>query len=193
MKIYFTASGRGSETFKNSFESIFQTVEDLGHTNIDDLVFTIDKDEFYKGTHIEQVKLYKKAIELLKKCDVVVLEVTVHSLSMGFVMQKALEIGKPVIALYQENNEPYFALSVDNEKLQVIEYTSANLKKVLHDALNYAHEQMDTRFNFFISPRIGNYLDWVAKKKRIPRAVYLRNLIEIDIKKNEKFFGKEVK
>jgi hypothetical protein len=48
-------------------------------------------------------------------------------------------------------------------------------------------ENIDTRFNFFISPKIGNFLDWIAKKKKLPRAVYLRKLIEDDMDKNKEY------
>ena len=33
-----------------------------------------------------------------------------------------------------------------------------------------------------LKPKIANYLDWIARKKRTPRAVYLRRLIEEDMK-----------
>jgi hypothetical protein len=52
---------------------------------------------------------------------------------------------------------------------------------------DYLSDTQDVRFNFFISPQIGNYLDWVSKNKRIPRAVYLRRLIEEDMKNNKEY------
>ena len=187
MKVYFTASVRGKKDFDENYDYIYNVIEDLGHKNIDDLILRIDADGFYKGSHKDQVKLYKQTIDDIKKCDVVVLEVSIHSLSMGFVMQKALELGKPVVSLYMPGCDPYFAMGVDNEKLQVIEYSKSNLKKVLSVALVYAQDQMDTRFNFFISPKICNYLDWIAKKKKTPRAVYLRRLIEKEMDNNKEY------
>jgi hypothetical protein len=106
---------------------------------------------------------------------------------MGFIMQKALELSKPVIALYHSNNSPFFATGIENDKLQVIEYNDENLERVLADALDYAKDQADIRFNFFISPKISNFLDWMSKEKRIPRSVYLRRLIENDMAKNDEY------
>ena len=66
-------------------------------------------------------------------------------------------------------------------------YNDGNLETVLADALDYASSHQDVRFNFFISPAIGNYLDWISKEKKIPRSVYLRNLIEKDMEENEEY------
>ena len=67
------------------------------------------------------------------------------------------------------------------------EYNGLDLREVIKRSLEYLSEQMDTRFNFFISPKIGSYLDWIAKKKKTPRAVYLRKLIEKEMKENKEF------
>jgi len=120
---------------------------------------------------------------------VVVLEVSMHSLSMGYFMQAALSMGKPVIALYVKGCYPAFAIGIENEKLQVIEYSMDNLVSVLEISLEYAQETSDIRFNFFVTPAISSYLDWVAKEKKLPRSVYLRRLIEDDMGKNDEFGG----
>jgi hypothetical protein len=87
--------------------------------------------------------------------------------------------------LFREDRDPIFLRGRQEEKLLILSYNNKNLEEVLESAVDYASEQQDTRFNFFISPQIGNYLDWVAKQKRVPRAVYLRRLIEEDMKKNQ--------
>jgi hypothetical protein len=45
------------------------------------------------------------------------------------------------------------------------------------------------RFNFFVSPKILTYLDWVGQKRMIPKSVFLRNLIEREMKKDRDFKG----
>jgi len=73
-----------------------------------------------------------------------------------------------------------------NERLIAIKYdVKSDLKKLLGEAIEYAAEKQDVRFNFFVSPEIQQYLDWVAKYKRTPRAVYLRELLERDMKENK--------
>lgn len=187
MKVYYTASARGLKSFQNQYKKIYDSIEKLGHKNLDDLVFNINETDFYGGTHSEQTKLYERTIKLIKKSDVVVLEVSVPSLSMGYVLHKALELSKPVIVLYQPGNAPFFLQGVENDKLQVIEYLDEDLENTLKDAVEYATGMSDVRFNFFISPAIGNYLDWISKEKKIPRSVYLRGLIEKDMEDNDEY------
>ncbi|MFC1653296.1 hypothetical protein ACFL1M_00420 [Patescibacteria group bacterium] len=185
MKVYFTASARGKASFEENYRKIYDSIEELGHENADNLVFKVDEDSFYSGNHKDQVGLFKKAMKYISSADVVVLEVSVHSFSMGYVLHKAIDANKPVVAMYLPNHEPHFALGIDNDRLQVVEYKPGNVKKALERSFEFAQEQMDTRFNFFISPKISHYLDWISKKKRVPRAVYLRRLIEQAMKREQ--------
>lgn len=187
MKIYFTASARGKKEYGETYKKIYDSVKSMGHTHTDDFIFRVDEEALYQGSHAEQVKLYEQTIKNIKASDIVVLEVSVHSLSMGYVLQRVLDAGKPVIALYTKHHEPYFALGIENDKLQVLEYAEDNLIDTLKASIDYAKDQIDTRFNFFISPRIGAYLDHVFKTRRIPRAVYLRQLIEEDMVRDKKY------
>ncbi|MEN8253095.1 MAG: hypothetical protein ABFQ62_01825 [Patescibacteria group bacterium] len=187
MKFYFCASARGHKKLKEDYLGICGVMEEMGHQNLDDLATTVNPDSFYEGSHGDQIGHYERTIKNVKLSDVVVLELSTHSLSMGYIMQKALESGKSVIALYQGDNYPHFALGIDNDKLQIIEYGKDNLKESLKNALEFAKDQSDIRFNFFISPTIANYFDWIAKNKRIPRSVYLRRLIEADMKANTEY------
>ena len=78
-----------------------------------------------------------------------------------------------------------FLLGLKSEKVIWVEYNDNNLKEVLTEALVKAKDQSDVRFNFFVSPKILNYLDWIAKKRMTPRSVFLRDLIEKEMKKDE--------
>ncbi|GIK83552.1 MAG: hypothetical protein BroJett025_01740 [Patescibacteria group bacterium] len=187
MKVYFTCSARGTQNFSNSYQKIYETVKKLGHEHTSDYAKDSDPGEVYGYSHEERVSLYEEAIRDLKSSDVVLLEVSTHSLTMGYLMQMALTLGKPVIALHLKDYKPAFAAGIEDDKLQVIEYTNEMLSEVLGDALEYAQSKMDFRFNFFISPAIGNYLDWISKVKKIPRSVYLRNLIEKDMEDNDEY------
>lgn len=187
MKIYFDASGRGFDQFGKYYRQIDDFIKDLGHENLNDLFNESVVQQFYEGPHKKRVNRYQDLLNNLKKSDLVILEVSIHSLSMGFWMQKALELNKPVIALYLKGREPKFIEGVQNDKLQVIEYEDINLKEVLKYSIDFASDQQDTRFNFFISPKHQNYLDWIARNRKIPRSVFLRRLIEDHMKQNEDY------
>jgi hypothetical protein len=126
----------------------------------------------------------------IANCDVVVCEASFPStISIGHEVSVALDKGKPIIALYQPKKEPGVLEGINSERFMLLEYTQKDLKEVLDYGMEGAVEQIDVRFNFFISPKISKYLDKVSKETKTPRAVYLRNLIEEDMDSNDEYNG----
>jgi hypothetical protein len=187
MKTYFTCSARGTKQLKENYTRIHNLLTEMGHIHVDDFRDSSDANKIYDGSHEQNLKLYKRAIASIRNADVVVLEVSTHSLSMGYLLQQGLSMGKPVIALYATGNKPVFVAGIENEKLQLIEYSMDNLTEELEMALKIAQDNADVRFNFFISPEIGRYLDWICQVKKLPRSVYLRALIERDMNANSQY------
>lgn len=185
MKIYFTASARGKKKYGENYRRIYEAIEELGYKNLDDLVLKIDPQKFYLGDQEDQVNLYRKAMDLVKSADIIVLEISIPSLSMGYVMDRALDEGKPVILLYIEGVNPYFAGGVQDEKLQVLPYTLETIKKTLEYAIKEAKNQMDSRFTLLLPPKIVNFLNKISKKRKIPKSVFIRNLIEEKMEKEK--------
>src|SRR3989339_240542 len=97
------------------------------------------------------------------------------------------EKGKPVIAFYDKRISPNLIKGIDSDKFQAVSYDSQNLEDAVKTAVSKARSTMDIRFNFFISPQINEYLDWISRIKRIPRAVYLRELLEKELAKNKEY------
>lgn len=177
MKIFFTGSPRALKTKKENHEKIYEALSKKGQ-HISNLVVNADPEKFYKTEYENVVKHYKKTIRDLKKADIVVAEVSMHSMSMGYLVNKALELSKPVIALYTTGHEPFFLTGLDDPRLQIVEYNLDNVSEKVEEAVDYATSQQDTRFNFFVSPKHINFMDWIAQNKKIPRSVFLRRLIE---------------
>lgn len=186
MKVYFDCSARGIKEHGEYYELIYRVIGELGHTHISNYQESLDLSQVV-NSHDRNTKLFKSSMRNIDKCDVLVLEISTNSLTMGFLMQRALSAGKPVIALHLPGHYPLFAAGNEDEKLQVVEYSKDQITLSLRTALDYAAAQSDVRFNFFISPIIGQYLDWISKNKKIPRSVYLRNLIEEDMVKNPEY------
>ena len=194
MKIYFIASPRSANKEPELYKRLFDVLaNDNKMVNSQVLDWTKGElSKFYEGTHEQRVAHYKKTMNSIKSADVVAVEVSEHSMSMGYIVNKALEENIPVLALYKKGNEPYFFSGIDNPKLQVVEYDDNNLEDNLQEALENAKDLADVRFNFFVSPKILAYLDFVAKKRMIPRSVFLRDLIEHEMKKDKDFKGKRI-
>lgn len=187
MKVFFLSTPRGMDKLKNNYKKIYDSVTELGYENVSDFTVGVEPESFYKGEEVDRVKHYKQMVDDVKKADVVVFETSTHSLAVGHMVNLALSMGKPVIALYIKGSMPYFLSGLVDDKFQLIEYNNENVKGLLDGALGYATGQADTRFNFFVSPSIVSYLDWVSKKRRLPRAVYLRRLIEEDMRSNKEY------
>lgn len=187
MKIYFSAAIYQEKQFGSIYKRIVDQIKKLGHTINQDTTETSLEDALNK-TDEQRVKYYKQVLSWIAGSDVVVLETSFPStLHIGHEITLALDKGKPVVALYKKGFEPSFFLGLEHEKLLWVEYTDSDLEKSLTDSLDFALQQSDVRFNFFISPQIGIYLDWVSKNKRIPRAVYLRRLIEEDMQNSKEY------
>jgi len=187
MKIYFTASSRGTSEFESHFKKIYKFITDQGHKHTSDYALESNPTEVYSSTKESHEKLYERAMQQMKKSDLAILEVSTHSLSMGYLIEASLAMGKPVIALHISGHKPAFAAGISNDKFQLIEYNQGNLDDLLIDALDYASSQQDTRFNFFVAPKHINFLDWVAQNKKIPRSVFLRRLIEREIDNDKEY------
>ncbi|MCL4208863.1 hypothetical protein KJZ63_04535, partial [Patescibacteria group bacterium] len=76
MKIYFTASSRGTEKFNKYYKSIFNLISDQGHSHTSDYSKESDPSEIYKSDDEAHAELYKRAVNQLKKADIVILEVS---------------------------------------------------------------------------------------------------------------------
>lgn len=191
MKIYFTASLRGKKNFQKEYQFIVRSLEELGH-QIQEHILEIDPKKPEQESHEEKVKIYQKLLGLIKTSALIVAETSFSSVSVGHEISLALEFHKPVIALHLENHRPRFLEGNPDPKLQILPYNSASLKKDLKEALQIAIDQTDIRFNFFISPKTVAYLDWVAKNRKIPRSVFLRNLIKKEMENDRGFQKKTI-
>ena len=193
MKIYFTGSLHNRDIDKKIYRRIISYLEKLGNTVKADHILYPTVEDLDRQTLTQRVGYYKDLDRWIKQSDLVVCEVSYPStLNIGHEVSLALDKGKPVLALYQKNREPGVLLGISSEKLILMEYSENDLEKIAKEGLSEANQKMDVRFNFFISPRIGAYLDWISKNQKTPRAVYLRRLIEEDMAKGD-YEQKEVK
>ncbi len=189
MKIYFGASLLYLNERRKVYQEIKNAIESLGHESVGFDVLSNTAKDVMEMSDESRVESYKKFLGWMNKCDQAVIEASFPStLHIGHEITLALEKGKPVIALYQKGSKPFFLAGVVSDKLSLIEYTNEkDIGDKLERKIKENTEVMDIRFNFFISPEIGRYLDWVSKHKKIPRAAFLRSLIEKTMKAEKDF------
>ncbi len=184
MKVYFTASLRGMQFYEQYYNKIYNEINKLGYTHLDREIFTLNRVRYYheletigRDAHVD---LYRRKLKSLQNADICVFEVSLHSLSIGFQIEKALNYLKPTIVLFLEDNKPYFLDGIDNEKLILSSYNNKNIHTVLRDCFEIAQKKKEQRFNFFLSPELLIHLDEASKKKGVTKSMYVRSLIEKD-------------
>ena len=187
MRIFFSAPIGGRSQFEANYKRIINCLVQKGHKVQSDHVTNVNPKKLADVSDKYRVDYYKKLVKWISEADIVVAELSHSSASIGHEVSLALEKGKNVIALSSTNRGPAIFLGIKSDKLQMIKYDLNNLEGVLGKAIEKAKSKSDIRFNFFISPQINDYLDWISKEKRVPRAVYLRELLEKEIANNREF------
>jgi len=189
MKIYFIASSRLVGANPKLYTKLYSYLAAEGKMISDKVMKWVKigiKDISGAPLKIKKEN-YVQSVDSVKKADIVVMEVSGHSMSMGYLISKALEMNKPVIALHKKEHMPNFIKGIGDQKLIISEYCDEDIEEVLEKSLKKANNFIDVRFNFFVNSKILNYLDWVASKRMLPRSVFLRNLIEKEMKKDRDF------
>lgn len=184
MKVFFTASPRILETHRTELIAIFNEIENSGHTNLSRLVIENDVEAFYNFNAEQRAEHFETTVNHIKSSDIVVMEASIHSLAMGYILEKALSLNKQVILLHMPGKEPFFFTGLTSENLQIIDYTLSNIPAVLSEAFSYATDQQDIRFNLLISPTIANYLSDISRKENVSKAGFVRQLIKQHMKQN---------
>lgn len=188
MKIYFSVSlSQMDDQLRKNCIRIIKHLKSQGHSVFPEELLEKDSGIYRSQSEKEAIRAQRELTKMKKLADLVLVEVSRQSLGIGQEISLALSLRKPVIALYEEGHRPHVLRDEGGDLLLLAPYNDGNLETVLADALDYASSHQDVRFNFFISPAIGNYLDWISKEKKIPRSVYLRNLIEKDMEENEEY------
>lgn len=188
MKIYFTASVFQKDLYGDNYEKIVNILTKLGHAVIHNHVTSRSMVDINKLTESDNIEHYKKVKKWISDSDLVVAEVSFPStLNVGHEITLAIEKGKPVICLYSKGKVSTFFQAIKSDKLIYHEYLPDQIEKILKDDIFQVLENTDTRFNFYISPEIGRYLDWVSQHKKLPRAVFLRSLLEKAMKLEKGF------
>jgi hypothetical protein len=181
MKVFFIASQRGKTKFDQNYKKIFDTIEKLGHKNLDARLFDKSVKEFYdelkkEGPH-KFSSFFSVNLKLISEADVNVFECSEQSFSIGYMVQNSLEQNKPTIVLFTQPYEPFFLLDVKDDKLIVQGYTLETLENDLKKAFEKASTVADKRFNFFISPKYLTYLQQESRRNGITKSTFIRNLI----------------
>lgn len=185
MKVYFSAARVFKNELLENYTQILEVLKDEGCTVFENTVNHKNKSTLEMSDN-EKVDNYRQIIKWIDKSDFCVMEASFPStLHIGHEITISIDKNKPTIVLFEKGKMPAQFMGLKNDRLIWVEYELGKVKQALAKAIEETRDLMDVRFNFFVSPKILNYLDWVAKEKKVPRSVFLRGLIEKEMKKDK--------
>jgi hypothetical protein len=183
MVIYFTGSiGAKDRTAKHYLEIINKLIS-RGHTVVADHILNTTEKMIAAKPRKERLEFHKKMEEWVQSANCIIAETSYPSVSVGYEIGLASRIGKPVLVLYSAGDGPSLLTEHKSDHIITQRYTSANLGSILDNFLGFVKDYRDVKFTFFINPKLVKYLDEVSQDNDIPKSVYLRRLIEEDMKK----------
>ncbi len=139
MKIYFGASVSLDRTMLPVYQKIVSDIKSLGH---DVLSQNVVDPKLQLGDGLSAKKLFEREVKTIDKADVMVAEVTVPSWGTAFLIEHALEQGKPVLALfYKDTDQPLPMMIEGHPELYLEHYEESNVHSVLKKNLKH-FEQM---------------------------------------------------
>lgn len=112
MKIYLSGSIRGGRELQPVYHEIYQYLKKNGHTVLAHHVADENIIEIEESVSNEEI--YTQDIQWLKECDGVIAEVSIPSLGVGYEIAFSLNLGKPVMAVYNEDMNPISAMISGN-------------------------------------------------------------------------------
>jgi len=122
MNIYFACSITGGREFEAGYQEIVAAlVADEHEIPTSHLV---QSDVMENERKLTPQEVYERDINWIKNCDVLIAEVSVPSHGVGYEIGFALNIGKPVLCLYQKERRVSKMITGNkNSALNVQEYT----------------------------------------------------------------------
>lgn len=187
MKIHFACSTSELEIYSKNYIDICNIIRDMGHTItrdwIDNAVATLS--DYKKGKiKIDRVDIYNKAVESILSSNVVIIEGTISSFSIGHQMTLALSKNKPTLVLiYNDGSDKKnkfqssFIHGIKSPLLTVAKYSSAeDLKRILSNFLSKS-TNASIKFNIVLSKEIENYLNWASFYYKVNKSEFIRDII----------------
>ena len=124
MKIYFAGSVRGGREKRKEFEEVISKLKEFGKVLTEHISDPeIEKFEYHQTDR----EIYEQDINWLRNSDVMVAEVSILSIGVGYEIGYADAMEKRVICLYDLNSEKQLSAMIrGNSKIEILEYTDIN-------------------------------------------------------------------
>lgn len=123
MKIYFSGSIRGGRDHAEWYDFIVSSLKEYGKVNSE---FVADKSLTSYG-HVELTDqvIYERDLDLIRESEIVIADVTVPSLGVGYEIAYAEKLNKKIFCLYHHiDDKRISAMIAGSPHLKVFPYTT---------------------------------------------------------------------
>jgi hypothetical protein len=198
MKVCFACSTSELAARKDAYRKICVLVKEMGHVITRDwLEEAIEIVENKAVGSLDREDVYNKVLGSILASDVMIIEGTVTSFSVGHQVTLALSKNKPTLFLIQKSTgkkhskpKDSFLAGITSPLLTVVEYDDSNLADILNDFLNNNGGKPVVKFNIVLTKEIENYLNWASFTHKLNKSEFIRNLILKHMKDEDKQYQK---
>jgi dTMP kinase len=135
MKVYFSASISLDRSLLPIYEQIVAELKKLGHEILSEQV--IDP-QLKLGQGLSPRELFTRQTQIIEQADAVVAEVTNPSWGTAFLLEHAVSMNKPVLALYyKEADKPMPMMIEGHPQVYIAHYSKSNIRTILKKNLDY--------------------------------------------------------
>lgn len=179
MNIYFTGSIVGKDKYLVNYSKIIEVLKHHKNTVTSEHIMNASEHVINMQSEKKREQFHKKLKKWIMDAQCMVVETSFPSISVGFEISLALNLNKPVLVLYT-NDPPTLLSGYNDEKMICAQYSLQNVREIIEDFINYVKGTSEHRFTFFITTEMSHFLESVSKKNKIPKSVYLRQLIDAE-------------
>lgn len=199
MKVHFACSTSELKTFKDNYRKICSLIKGMGHSItrdwLEEAIKIVDGEQV---DSLDREDVYNKVAASIFASDVVIVEGTIASFSVGHQVTLGLSKNKPTLFLIAKKPgtkkhtkiKNSFLAGLNSPLLKVVEYDDSNLADEISDFLNNNGGKPVVKFNIVLTNEIENYLDWVSFSLKINRSEFIRNLILKHMREEDKQYHK---
>ena len=141
---------------------------------------------------LDREDVYNKVLSSILISDVMIIEGTVTSFSVGHQVTLALSKNKPILFLIKKSTgkkhikKDSFLAGITAPLLTVVEYDDSTLADILNDFLNNNGGKPIVKFNIVLTKEIESYLNWASFTHKLNKSEFIRNLILKHMKDEDK-------
>jgi len=131
MNIYFACSITGGREFEAAYQEIVAALTADGHEI--PTSHLVQSDVMENERELSPQDVYERDVNWIKKCDVLIAEVSVPSHGVGYEIGAALNIGKPVLCIYKKERKVSKMITGNSDPMLSI-HAYANVKEAISQA-----------------------------------------------------------